>query len=197
MSAMKLRSQQGIALILSLVILLVLSVLAASSMQGSIMQERMSITARESSLALEAAEAGLREVESRLSNLTSLDNFGNSDGTGNQSGWYHIGYAPEIFDPDTWAGNGVIEAAEVDGITPRYFVEYRGLVSLNVGGSLGSVRNLNYEGRGDAAGGSGAASAEAESVRIVVMAQGPSGQSRKMIEGFYFFDPDQTAGAGG
>jgi type IV pilus assembly protein PilX len=187
-------SQRGIALILSLVILLVLSVLAASSMQGSIMQERMSITARESSLALEAAEAGLREVESRLSNLDSLDNFGNADGTGNRTGWYHIGYAPKVFDATTWTGSGVIEAAEIDGITPLYFLEYRGLVSLNIGGSLGSVRNLNYEGRGDAAGGSSAASAEAESVRIVVMAEGPSGQSRKMIEGFYFFDPDQAAG---
>ena len=84
----------------------------------------------------------------------------------------------------------------VGGITPLYFVEYRGLVSLNIGGSAGSVRNLNYQGRGDAAGGSSALSAEAESVRVVVMAQGPSGQSRKIIESFYFFDPSLVGGGG-
>lgn len=192
------RRQRGVALLMSLVILLVLSILAASSMQGSIMQERMSTSARESALALEAAEAGLREIESTVSNLANLNNFGNPDGTGNANGWYHIGFAPDVFDDATWngVGNEVLAATPVAGITPRYFVEYRGLVSLNIGGADGSVRNLNYQGRGDAAGGSSEFSAEAESVRVVVMAEGPSGQSRKIVESFYFFDPSLVAGGG-
>ncbi len=192
------KTQSGVALMMSLVILLIMSILGASSMQGSIMQERMSTASRESALALEAAEAGLREAEAILGNLTNMNNFGNADGTGNANGWYHIGYAPPVFDDGTWdnAGNEVLVGNAVDGITPRYFIEYRGLVSLNVGGAEGSVRNLNYQGRGDAAGGSSSLSGDAETVRVVVMANGPSGQSRKMIESFYFFDPDQVAAGG-
>lgn len=190
--------QRGVALLISLVILLVLSLLAASSMQGSIMQERMSIHSRESALTLEAAETALREVESTVGNLKDLANFGNPDGTGNKTGWYYTGFAPSVFDDETWddKANKSLAATPVDDITPRYFVEYRGLVSLNVGGVSGSVRNLNYQGRGDTAGGSSKLSAEAESVRVVVMAVGPSGQSRKIVESFYFFDPDQVGGGG-
>lgn len=195
---MSIDRQRGVALLMSLVILLVLSILAASSMQGSIMQERMSTNSREGALALEAAEAGLREVESTISNLPDLSNFGNADGTGHRPGWYHIGYAPVVFDDDTWDGQGneVLAATPVGGITPLYFVEYRGLVSLNIGGSAGSVRNLNYQGRGGTGGDCCGLSAEAESVRVVVMAQGPSGQSRKIIESFYFFDPSLVGGGG-
>ncbi|MCD1649585.1 pilus assembly PilX family protein [Marinobacter adhaerens] len=191
------KTQSGVALMMSLVILLIMSILGASSMQGSIMQERMSTASRESTLALEAAEAGLREAEAILGNLNNMTNFGNADGTGNRNGWYHIGYAPPVFEDGTWNDeNQVVSGQPVDGITPRYFIEYRGLVSLNVGGTEGSVRNLNYAGRGDAGGGSSSISADAETVRVVVMANGPSGQSRKMIESFYFFDPDQVAAGG-
>ena len=193
------KSQQGVALVMSLIILLVLSLLAVSSMQGSIMQERMSTASREGSIALEAAERGLREAESVIANLNlvGMGNFGAADGTGNQNGWYHIGHAPAVFDDNTWTGAGVLNANTVDGITPQYFFEYRGLVTLQAGANQGSVRNLNFEGRGDAAGGSTAATAEAESVRVVVMAKGPSGQSRKMIEGYYFFKPETVAAGGG
>lgn len=189
--------QKGVALLMSLVILLVLSLLATSSMQNSIMQERMSTSTREGLMALEAAEAALREVEEQLEGLDSLDNFGVDTGSGNDDGWFYTGFAPGVFDDTTWsADKKSLKASEVDGITPRYFIEYRGPVELNRSGQGGSGKylvNLNFEGKGNRDGGGGAAGpggsdimGKAESMRIVVMAEGPSEQSRKIIEAYYF-----------
>ncbi|HCW92024.1 MAG TPA: hypothetical protein DHU56_18550 [Marinobacter sp.] len=183
--------QKGVALLMSLVILLVLSLLATSSMQNSIMQERMSTSSREGLMALEAAETALREIEENLEGLTALTKFGTS------KGFYDKGDAPGVFDSATWtAPKNALAATEVDGITPRYFVEYRGPVSLTRDGQGANgeyLLNLNFEGKGNRDGGGGAAGpggsdimGKAESMRIVVMAQGPSEQSRKIIEAYYF-----------
>ena len=183
--------QKGVALLMSLVILLVLSLLATSSMQNSIMQERMSTSSREGLLALEAAEAALREVEEDLEGLTSLNGFGSSNGM------HDKGDAPGVFDSATWTTDSEsLAATEVGGITPRYFVEYRGPVSLTRDGQGANgeyLLNLNFEGTGNRDGGGGAAGpggsdimGKAESMRIVMMAQGPSEQSRKIIEAYYF-----------
>lgn len=183
--------QKGVALLMSLVILLVLSLLATSSMQNSIMQERMSTSSREGLMALEAAEAALREVEEDLEGLTTLTGFGTSNG------FHDTGEAPGVFDGATWTTAAKsVEASEVDGITPRYFVEYRGPVSLTRDGQGADGKyllNLNFEGKGNRDGGGGAAGpggsdimGRAESMRIVVMAQGPSEQSRKVIEAYFF-----------
>lgn len=193
-----LNRQKGAALLMSLVILLVLSLLATSSMQNSIMQERMSTSTREGLIALEAAEAALREVEGQLEGLDSLDNFGNDTGTGNSNGWFFTGFAPSVFADETWTtAEKSLAASEIDGITPRYFIEYRGPVKLSKvssgDGGEKELRNLNFEGKGDTDGGGGSAGpgesdimGTAESMRIVVMAKGPSEQSRKIIEAYYF-----------
>lgn len=189
--------QKGAALLMSLVILLVLSLLATSSMQNSIMQERMSTSTREGLMALEAAEAALREVEEQLEGLDSLDNFGSDTGSGNDDGWFYTGFAPAVFDDSTWGpGKKSLEASEIDGITPRYFIEYRGPVELTRAGQGADgeyLLNLNFEGKGNRDGGGGTAGpggsdimGKAESMRIVVMAEGPSEQSRKVIEAYYF-----------
>ncbi|WP_372965498.1 PilX N-terminal domain-containing pilus assembly protein [Marinobacter sp.] len=183
--------EKGIALLMSLIILLALSLLATSSMQNSVMQERMSNASREGLITLEAAEAALREVEDSLEGLTNLNDFGTA------SGWYQTGDAPAVLSDDTWSENSdeVLVANSIDGLEPKYFIEYLGRVSVLPGSMSGdrTVRNLNFEGSGDSSGGGGAAgpgdaeiSIEAESMRIVVMATGPSEQSRRIIESYYF-----------
>ncbi|WP_417536845.1 pilus assembly PilX family protein [Methylophaga sp.] len=191
-----LNREKGVALLMSLVILLVLSLLATSSMQNSVMQERMSNSSREGLITLEAAEAALREVEDGLEGLTTLSNFGDDDGDGNAAGWYWTGYAPAVLSEGTWSDEDkVLTASSVDGLEPKYFIEYLGRVFVLPSSMAGdrTVRNLNFEGAGDTSGGGGAAgpgdaeiSIEAESMRIVVMAVGPSGQSRRIIESYYF-----------
>ncbi len=55
--------QQGAVLIVSLIFLSILTILGISSVRGSILQERMSFNSREQNLALQAAEAALRDGE--------------------------------------------------------------------------------------------------------------------------------------
>lgn len=169
--------QNGAALLVALVILLVLTLLAISGMQGSVMQERMASAQRDGLIALEVAEAGMREVEGILDALTDLDGFGS------EPGLFDTGDAPDVFSADTWsteADNDLsAEASEVDGMTPRYFVEYKGKVVLDAEGDL--PRDLGAYG--------GSAQTEMDYARIVVMAQGPSGQSRRILESFFVFKP--------
>lgn len=208
--------QNGIALLMSLVVLLVLSLLATSSMQNSVMQERMSNASREGLIALEAAEAAMREIEDNLEKLTSLDNFGeltedkknNIKNINNKTGWYQAGFAPPVLDDATWADSDSspsLKATAIDGIEPRYFIEYRGGVAVQPGAASDrTVRNLNFEGTGDSAGGGGAAgpgdseiSVQAESMRIVVMAKGPSGESRTIVESYYFISANNIESSEG
>src|SRR5690606_14014006 len=116
-------------------------------------------------------ETALREIEGIIDALDDLDDFGAT------TGFYELGEAPNVFDDDTWdpGESNSAAASAVDGITPRYFVEYLGKV--NMGGEESLPRDLTqYE---------KSTKAELDSVRIVVMAQGPSGQSRRIIEAYY------------
>lgn len=57
------RYQQGAVLVVGLLILLLLTLIGTSAMQGTSMQERMSGNMRDRNLAFQAAEAALREAE--------------------------------------------------------------------------------------------------------------------------------------
>ncbi|UDM07031.1 hypothetical protein LG409_16930 [Halomonas sp. NyZ770] len=60
--------QQGMALVLSLIFLAIVTILSLSSMQGAMTQDRMASSQRDHSTAFQAAEAALREAETRLQN---------------------------------------------------------------------------------------------------------------------------------
>ena len=65
------RQQQGAALILSLIILLVLSVIGLSSMNTSMLQERMSANAQNAQQAFFAAEAAGQDYSRKLEPMNS------------------------------------------------------------------------------------------------------------------------------
>ena len=65
-------SQRGVALIMSLVMLLILTILGLSSVQSTSLQQRMSLNARDSDLAFQAAESAVNEAEGWMSTNTSL-----------------------------------------------------------------------------------------------------------------------------
>ncbi|WP_269619503.1 pilus assembly PilX family protein [Zhongshania sp. BJYM1] len=71
------RGQRGAVLIVSLIFMLILTIIAAASMQSSTLQERMAGNAKDTNLAFQAAEAGLRAAETALSQI----NVGPFDGT--------------------------------------------------------------------------------------------------------------------
>ena len=84
------RSQRGVALVIALVFLLILTILGITAMQTATMQERMSGNVRDRNVALQAAEvtlrAGERELEeavlppSAATGLHYYDSLENEDG---------------------------------------------------------------------------------------------------------------------
>lgn len=62
--------QSGMALMVSLIFLVLLTLLAVSAMHGTILQERMAGNTRDRMLAFQAAEAALRTGESQLGNAS-------------------------------------------------------------------------------------------------------------------------------
>ncbi|MDR2014916.1 MAG: hypothetical protein LBP99_04745 [Azoarcus sp.] len=62
------RPQRGAALIIAMILLLIMSLLAATSLRGTLMQERMSSNTYDRDLAFQSAEAGLRMGERRAEN---------------------------------------------------------------------------------------------------------------------------------
>jgi type IV pilus assembly protein PilX len=182
--------QSGAVLLMSLIILLVLTLLAISSMQGSVMQERMTSAQRDGMLALEFAERALVEAETRLDGLSDLDDFGST--TGFYESVSGSGSAPPSpFAASTWSRSGetgdpvsAIAATAVNGQEPLYFYDYKGSVTLDAQGQL--PRDLSQYGA--------VGPTEFEYVRIVVRAPGPSGTSNRLLEGFYVFQPGGLAG---
>lgn len=105
-SALETNRQQGAALIVSLILLLVMTLIGVASMRGTTLEERMAGNMRDRSIAFEAGEAGLRESESgnnspleTLSYPIQLDR----DGAAANDGLYHYNAEPldDENDPDS------------------------------------------------------------------------------------------------
>ncbi|WP_376693787.1 pilus assembly PilX family protein [Wenzhouxiangella sp. EGI_FJ10409] len=77
------RKQQGVALFVGLMFLLVLTLLGLSASNGSIMQERMAGNVADYNAAFQDAERTLREVESRITEFSQ----GGSGGLGAIPTW--------------------------------------------------------------------------------------------------------------
>ncbi|MFG6667649.1 PilX N-terminal domain-containing pilus assembly protein [Halomonas sp. HNIBRBA4712] len=84
-------NQRGLALVLSLVFLAIVTLVSLSSMQGSMVQRHMAVNQQEYSMALQAAEAALQEAERIL-----------EEGRKPTSGWssYSSDSASFIHDPE-------------------------------------------------------------------------------------------------
>ncbi|MCG7201295.1 PilX N-terminal domain-containing pilus assembly protein [Marinobacter pelagius] len=169
------RHQSGAVLLTSLLILLVLTLLALSGMQGAQLQERMTSAVREGQVALEAAEFAVREGEQYLEDQTvTLGNFGTSGGL------YTRSDAPDPMDDSTWDSNASNSIA-VSGFPgtlaeqPRFFVEYIGITSSQE--SPGDLQITNYD---DFTGGS-----KPLGFRIVGWSSGRSGETRRIVEAYY------------
>nr|WP_297403907.1 PilX N-terminal domain-containing pilus assembly protein [uncultured Marinobacter sp.] len=164
------KHQHGAALILSLLMLLVLTLLAVSSMQGTIMQERMVSGAREGMASLEIAESGIRDAEVALENINVLSVFDGTDGL--------YGIDDNVPDPLTYnweTGTGVVAGTSVSGVTPKYFIQHVGEAYQPEKLTDIVVEGYTHE--------TGAANAQA--FRIVAWSPGASGESRRVIESYY------------
>lgn len=123
--------QRGAILIISLVVLLVMTIIGVTAMQGTVLEEKMAGGLRDKSIAFQAAEAALRDAENALS-AAVLPTFGSN-------GW-HTWTGGSIWRTLDWSDDNL--TADYSGPTlsnvaavPRYIVEE----TLPVAGSGGSL----------------------------------------------------------
>lgn len=100
----KLQRQRGIILLVSLILLLILTVMGLASMGGSLLEARMTGHYRDQELAIQSAEAALREGERAIqASSSSVLDARISAGGNNCTGGYCL---PRQFDPGYAASLG-------------------------------------------------------------------------------------------
>lgn len=173
----------GAALLVSLVILLVLTVLALSSMQGTTLQERMVASQRDSQAALEGAEHALMEAEKLLSQGT-VPSFTNSGGLFNLTGEAPIG--ADVMDPATWKPDADKSTAssmpKLGGTAylaeaPRYFIQILPADAIASNSEMPLNTGDGYMPPGEIS---------ATAYRVVARSTGISGQSSRVVEAYVF-----------
>ncbi len=130
--------QQGSALIISLIILIVMTLIGITGIGTSSLEEKMAGNTRDRALAFQAAEAALRDGENFF-NTGIVSTAAAFDGT--NTGLYPAGSNPDPFSGDTW-NNSRSYSGSIDGVStqPRYIIEFIG----QIGGSGGSLNIMNY-----------------------------------------------------
>lgn len=131
------RHQQGVSLLMVLILLVVMSVLGVAVLRSSAMQERMSANMRDRSLAFQGAESALRYAQDDVLGLAV-------------SGWDNVGKVPTASDctnssicpagaTAVWrtVPNGKYDATRL-AAAPEYWIEYLG-VGPGYKGSCDSV----------------------------------------------------------
>lgn len=114
-------AQTGAVLIVSLILLATLTILGVTTMQQGSMQERMTSNMRNSDLALQAAEAALRDGEAYVEGSNVPGPFDGSDGL----------YIPaDAEDPPNWESINwdsadAVRTVSVTGVhsDPKYIIE--------------------------------------------------------------------------
>ncbi len=132
------RAQTGSALIVSLLILLVMTLIGVTAMSSSNLEEKMAGNSRDKMLAFQAAEAALRQGEDMVANLVTIAPFSSCGGTY----LYDQGCKPDVTLDGTWTTaksyTGTIDKIKTN---PKYIIEYTG--------QAGSSNSLNVDNYGD------------------------------------------------
>ena len=132
-------SQRGVALFISLVLLLVLTIIGVSAVQTTSLEVRMARNDYDSLLAFQAAESALRDAEVAIEALLTLDDF---DDTGSLGLWEiaELDEAPR-WETANWNGaTSVVAASVMDEVSaqPRYIIEHAATVQRSEGIELGN-----------------------------------------------------------
>lgn len=119
------RRPAGVALFISLVLLLVLTIIGISAVQTTSLEVRMARNDYDSLLAFQAAESALRDAEAQVENFLNLDNF---DDAGTLGLWTiaDLGDPPRWETANLWTGAQSVSApTTVDGVAsaPRFIIE--------------------------------------------------------------------------
>jgi type IV pilus assembly protein PilX len=176
--------QKGVALFLTLTILLILTILGVSSIQTTSLQERMARNYRDVNIAFQGAEAAISEGEEYLETLTNIGAFPEDDdaqlcvsGLCNSidgvSRWtQNYGYVD--WDTDSTHRVATTTAASLGAADdPRYMIEYVARVTIEQ-----DTLNIGNVGEGGSSG-------RAYIFRITSRGTGGTAESKAMIQGLY------------
>ncbi len=119
-SSIRFNKQQGAALIVSLIILIAMTLLTVTSMRGTTTELAMAGNLRESSLAFQGAEAGLRFAESQVAISTSTTSITDQVGKSTAD--------PDYLDDLSWAvvsaKTADIDLSSVGIAKPQYIIKF-------------------------------------------------------------------------
>ena len=174
-SVLNARREKGLALFMSLIMLLILTILGISSVQTTSLQERMSRNARDSDLAFQSAESALRDGEDVLETLNALTLF--DAGT---TGYYYEkdpGDNPNWRDVSWTAADGDYIGATTNissvGTQPKYILEHLKAV-------ISDADALNLDNIGQDTG-----SGRTQIFRVTSYATGGTDTARVMLQATY------------
>lgn len=127
--------QRGTALVVSLIILVVMTIIGLTSIQTTTMDEKMVGNMRDLGIALQAAESALREGEGTTADIDSFT-FDGSSGT---HGLYAKDASIDVYSSTTWsdansmAYQGTLKTGPVLAVAadPRYILQYRGELPID------------------------------------------------------------------
>jgi type IV pilus assembly protein PilX len=145
----------GSALIVSLLILIVLSLLGLTAVRTTTLEEKMAGNLRDNDLAFQSAESALRDAETFVDTVVSVNAFNDTGGL------YSSGTPdPDYFAAATWStANSAAFSGAITGVAnqPRYIIKYMGVVptpggALNIGGygkeQAGTLHSFRISARG-------------------------------------------------
>ena len=142
--------QSGAVLIVSLIMLLLLTLIGATGMQNTALEEKMAGNMRDKNLAFQAAESALKDAETSLAVLPTFYNTG-TGGTASTAGYYSststIPTASAILTDSFWTSQPTHTSSVTtlgNGIsTPVYIIQEIGVADC-AGAAVGSGGCKNY-----------------------------------------------------
>ncbi len=139
--------QRGVALIVSLIILVTLTLLGLTAIQRTTTDLTMAGNQRETGLMFQAAEVGLASAENSIETSTSNADFDDGVAANLAAGRFTVDAedptynSPDYFDGLTWLNSSTTAATSLGTKEqPRFLVEYLGdrqqnaLAAINIGG---------------------------------------------------------------
>lgn len=138
---------RGMALVMSLIFLLLLTILAITAIGTSTLQEKMAGNLRDQDVAFQAAESALRGGENQI------DGFRTSgrpipDNTGSAGVWTLLSLNGQILNDTWWQANSILHGGSVQlaSENPRFVIEELEFVedSLVTGGRYGATPGIYY-----------------------------------------------------
>jgi type IV pilus assembly protein PilX len=163
--------QEGVALFVSLIFLLILTVLGVTSMNDTIMQGKMASAIQDGNVALQGAETAVRLAEQDIESFASVGDFNNS------AHLYTEGSGPDPFLAATWVGDSSEPTVAVTGqaSAPRYFIELAGEVTTDDSELALNIDTYSHESGGGTI----------LAFRIIARGTGGTSKAQRIIETFY------------